>query len=68
MLKRDLKEMEFGGVGWVRLAQNRVQWWALVIMMMNLRFQALMAASVKMTGLWNISLCTVSFIHYIIIS
>jgi hypothetical protein len=33
----DLREMEIDGTNWIRLAQNRVQWWALVNTVMNLQ-------------------------------
>jgi hypothetical protein len=29
-IKMDLGEIEWGGVGWIDLAQDRDQWWALV--------------------------------------
>jgi hypothetical protein len=29
-IKMDLKEIRFGGVDWIHLAQDRDQWWALV--------------------------------------
>jgi len=32
----DLREIVWEGVDWIHLAQNRVQWWALVNMVMNL--------------------------------
>jgi len=34
----DLKEIELDGVDWIDLAQNRGKWWAVVKMVMNLRF------------------------------
>jgi hypothetical protein len=36
-IKMDLRETEWGGMGWIDLAQNRDQWRALVNMVMNLR-------------------------------
>jgi hypothetical protein len=35
-IKIDLREIGFGVVDWVHLAQNRDQWWALANMVMNL--------------------------------
>jgi hypothetical protein len=37
MLKIDLREIGWGGVDWVYLAQDRDQWRALVNMVMKLR-------------------------------
>jgi hypothetical protein len=36
-IKLDLREMRIDGVNWIRLAQDRVQWWAFVNTVMNLR-------------------------------
>jgi hypothetical protein len=36
-INMDRKEMEIDGDNWIRLAQNRVRWWAFVGMVMNLR-------------------------------
>jgi hypothetical protein len=36
-IKLDLMEIGFNGVNWIQLAQDRVQWWACVNMVMNLR-------------------------------
>jgi hypothetical protein len=36
-IKLDLWEREIDGANWIQLAQDRVQWWALVNMVMNLR-------------------------------
>jgi hypothetical protein len=36
-IKMDLREIEFGGMDWIYLAQNRVRWRALVNTVMNLR-------------------------------
>jgi hypothetical protein len=33
----DLGEIEWEGVDWIRLAQDRNPWWALVNMVMNLK-------------------------------
>jgi hypothetical protein len=33
----DLREIGWGGMDWIDLAQDRDQWWALVSMVMNLR-------------------------------
>jgi hypothetical protein len=35
-IKLDLREIGIDGVNWIRLAQDRVQWWALMNMVMNL--------------------------------
>jgi hypothetical protein len=34
-MKMDLKEIECGGVDWIQLAQDSIQWWAIVIMVIN---------------------------------
>jgi hypothetical protein len=36
-IKMDLREIGIDGANWIRLAQDRVQWWAFVNTMMNLR-------------------------------
>jgi hypothetical protein len=36
-IKMDLGEIERGGINWIRLAQDRDQWKALVNTVMNLR-------------------------------
>jgi hypothetical protein len=36
-IKLDLKEIGIDGANWIQLAQNRVQWWAFVNTVMNLR-------------------------------
>jgi hypothetical protein len=36
-IKMDLREMGIGEANWIQLAQDRVQWWAFVSMVMNLR-------------------------------
>jgi hypothetical protein len=36
-IKMDLREIEFGNVDWINLAQDRDRWRALVNMVMNLR-------------------------------
>jgi hypothetical protein len=33
----DLREIGFGGVDWIHVAQDKNQWWALVNMVMNLQ-------------------------------
>jgi hypothetical protein len=35
-IKMDLREIGFGDVDWILLAQDRDTWWALVNMVMNL--------------------------------
>jgi hypothetical protein len=37
ILKKDLREIGWGGVDWIDLAQDRNQWRTLVNMVMNLR-------------------------------
>jgi len=36
-IKMDLQEVNFGGMGWIELAQVRVRWRSLVNAVMNLR-------------------------------
>jgi hypothetical protein len=36
-IKLDLRYLEWGGMGWIDLAQDRDQWRAVVSMVMNLR-------------------------------
>jgi hypothetical protein len=36
-IKMDLREMRIDGANWIRLAQDRVQWWAFVNTIMNIR-------------------------------
>jgi hypothetical protein len=36
-IKMDLREIEIDGANWIRLAQDRVPWWAFVSTTMNLR-------------------------------
>jgi hypothetical protein len=36
-IKEDLREIGIDGVNWIQLAQERVQWWAYVNTVMNLR-------------------------------
>jgi hypothetical protein len=36
-IKMDLREIGFGDVDWINLAQDRKRWWALVNTVMNLR-------------------------------
>jgi hypothetical protein len=36
-IKLDLREIGIDGANWIWLAQDRVQWWAFVNMVMNLR-------------------------------
>jgi hypothetical protein len=37
-IKKDLREIEWDGVVWINLAQDRDQWRAVVNTVMNLRF------------------------------
>jgi hypothetical protein len=37
-IKNDLREIGIDGANWIQLAQNRVQWWVFVIMVMTSRF------------------------------
>jgi hypothetical protein len=36
-IKMDLGEMAIDGANWIQLAQDRVQWWAFMNTVMNLR-------------------------------
>jgi transposase len=36
-IKLDLREIGIDGANWIQLAQDRVQWWAFVNTVMNLR-------------------------------
>jgi hypothetical protein len=36
-IKMDLREIGIDGANWIRLAQDRVRWWAFVNTVMNLR-------------------------------
>lgn len=38
----DLKEIKWEGIDWINLVQDRDEWWALVNMMWNLRFQGIL--------------------------
>jgi hypothetical protein len=35
-IRMDLRELGLGGVDWIRLAQDRGRWWAVVSVVMNL--------------------------------
>jgi hypothetical protein len=37
IIKLDLRGIGINGVNWIQLAQNRVQWWAFMNMVMNLQ-------------------------------
>jgi hypothetical protein len=37
ILRRNLQQVGCGGIDWMRLAQDRDRWWALVNAVMNLR-------------------------------
>jgi hypothetical protein len=36
-IRMDLREIGLGGVDWIRLAQDRDQWWAVVSAVMNVQ-------------------------------
>jgi hypothetical protein len=36
-IKMDLGEIGINGANWIQLAQDRIQWWAFVNMVMNIR-------------------------------
>jgi hypothetical protein len=36
-IRMDLREIGWGGIDWIDLAQDRDQWWALANTVMNLR-------------------------------
>jgi len=36
-IRVDLRQIGWDGVDWIRLAQDRIQWWAVVITVMSLR-------------------------------
>jgi hypothetical protein len=36
-IKMDLRKIGIDGVNWIQLARDRVQWWAFLNMVMNLR-------------------------------
>jgi hypothetical protein len=38
-IKMDLQAVEYGGMDWIKLAQDMDRWWALVNAVMNLRVQ-----------------------------
>jgi hypothetical protein len=44
-IKMDLREIGWGGMDWIDLAQDRDQWKALVNTVMNLRFYSLLGMS-----------------------
>jgi hypothetical protein len=39
-IKMDLREIGLGGVEWIHLARNGDRWWAVMNVVMNLRFLA----------------------------
>jgi hypothetical protein len=39
-IRMDLREIDWGSVDWIQLAQDRDRWWALVNKVMNLRVLA----------------------------
>jgi hypothetical protein len=44
-IKRDLREIGWGGMDWIDLAQDRDQWRTLVNMVMNLGFHIMLGNS-----------------------
>jgi hypothetical protein len=42
------------GVDWILLALDRDQWWAVMNMAVNVRFQGFTVKSTKMTVFWNV--------------
>jgi hypothetical protein len=54
-IKLDLREIGIDGANWIQLTQDRVQWRAFMITVMNL------GSSVKRAGYFLISSVTVSF-------
>jgi ribosome biogenesis protein Nip4 len=44
-IKMDLREIGFGDVEWIHLAQKKDRWWALVNTAMNLRFHKMRGIS-----------------------
>jgi hypothetical protein len=58
-IKMDLRELGWGGVEWVHLAQDRDRWWALVNAVMNLRVLAPRSWSVLIN--FNLNLTTATF-------
>jgi hypothetical protein len=38
-IKMDLRELGWGGMGWIRLVQDTGQWLVLLYMIMNLQFR-----------------------------
>jgi hypothetical protein len=39
-IKMDVREIGWGSIEWIQLAQDRDRWWAVVNMVMNLRVLA----------------------------
>jgi hypothetical protein len=37
-IRMDFREIGWGGVDWLHMAQDKDQWWVLVNMVLNLRF------------------------------
>jgi hypothetical protein len=52
-----MKEVVCVCVDWFRVSQDRVQWWALMNTLRNVRFQVLTATSMKMTVFWVVAPC-----------
>jgi hypothetical protein len=44
-IKMDLREIRWGGVDWIGLAQDRDQWRALVNIVINLQFHKMLGSS-----------------------
>jgi hypothetical protein len=44
-IKMDMREMVWGGMDWIYLAQDKDQWWSLVNTVKNLRFHKILGSS-----------------------
>jgi hypothetical protein len=50
-IRMDLREIGWGSVDWIQLAQDRGRWWALVNMVMNLQVLVTRSLSASFTPL-----------------